>query len=104
MGPAAHAITAAVELYRRTLGRLLFDRCRMRPTCWAYWLEAVRIHGASRGTWLGVRRLARCGRAGAPGDDPVPDGTADGTSVNRKIVPDRSPGRGNGEGRGSVSR
>jgi uncharacterized protein len=34
--------------------------------------EAVSIHGASRGVWLGVRRLARCHPFGQHGVDPVP--------------------------------
>jgi putative component of membrane protein insertase Oxa1/YidC/SpoIIIJ protein YidD len=34
--------------------------------------EAVRIHGAVRGTWLGVRRLTRCLPFGGFGIDPVP--------------------------------
>ncbi|NBV86793.1 MAG: membrane protein insertion efficiency factor YidD, partial [Verrucomicrobia bacterium] len=34
--------------------------CRFEPTCSQYCLEAVEQHGARRGLWLGVRRLARC--------------------------------------------
>lgn len=35
-------------------------RCRFTPTCSAYALESVRRHGALRGGWRTVKRLARC--------------------------------------------
>ena len=34
--------------------------------------EAVILHGATRGTWLGARRLIRCHPLGGHGVDPVP--------------------------------
>lgn len=46
--------------------------CRFTPTCSAYTLEAVRTHGAFKGVWLGVCRIARCQPFSAGGADPVP--------------------------------
>jgi putative membrane protein insertion efficiency factor len=46
--------------------------CRFTPTCSAYFLEAVERHGAVRGAWLGLKRLARCHPWGGQGEDPVP--------------------------------
>ncbi len=46
--------------------------CRFQPTCSAYLLEAVTVHGVIRGTWLGLRRLGRCHPWGGQGNDPVP--------------------------------
>jgi len=46
--------------------------CRFTPTCSAYFLEAVETHGIGRGSWLGLKRLARCQPWGGCGFDPVP--------------------------------
>ncbi len=46
--------------------------CRYVPTCSNYMLEALEVHGACRGGWLGVRRICRCHPWGPHGEDPVP--------------------------------
>ncbi|MFV0318393.1 MAG: membrane protein insertion efficiency factor YidD [Microthrixaceae bacterium] len=46
--------------------------CRHVPSCSVYALEALETHGASRGSWLAMRRLARCHPWGTSGYDPVP--------------------------------
>ena len=46
--------------------------CRFHPTCSRYFLGAVECHGALRGSWLGLKRLARCHPWGGQGEDPVP--------------------------------
>jgi putative membrane protein insertion efficiency factor len=46
--------------------------CRFTPTCSAYFLEAVEGHGVLYGSWLGLKRLARCQPWGGCGYDPVP--------------------------------
>jgi hypothetical protein len=63
-----------VHAYRVTLGPLLGGACRFQPTCSSYALEAVERHGALRGGWLSLRRVARCHPFHAAGYDPVPPG------------------------------
>ena len=46
--------------------------CRYHPTCSAYALEALAVHGALRGGWLSARRLGRCHPWAGVGLDPVP--------------------------------
>jgi len=69
---AARVLMVPVIGYRRFLSPLLGPRCRFEPSCSAYTLEALRRHGAARGLWLSVRRLARCHPFHPGGYDPVP--------------------------------
>lgn len=73
---ATHVLRAPILLYRYTLSPLIGPVCRYQPTCSAYALEALERHGPVRGTWLTLRRLARCHPitwlGGGEGHDPVP--------------------------------
>ena len=72
MSPAARVLSAVIGFYRRVISPLFPRHCRYEPTCSAYALEAIRIHGAGRGTILAVRRIARCHPFNPGGVDPVP--------------------------------
>ena len=60
--------------YRAVISPLYGQVCRFFPSCSAYALEAVTVHGAVRGSYLAVRRLLRCHPWNSGGLDPVPDG------------------------------
>ncbi|MGH2691844.1 MAG: membrane protein insertion efficiency factor YidD [Actinomycetota bacterium] len=70
--PLRWALLALILMYRGTVGQLLVGRCRFHPTCSAYALEAIRRHGAIKGSALAVWRVARCSPLTAGGLDPVP--------------------------------
>lgn len=61
-----------LKLYRLLVSPLYGDVCRYYPSCSAYALEAVEVHGAVRGGGLSVRRLSRCHPWNLGGYDPVP--------------------------------
>jgi putative membrane protein insertion efficiency factor len=69
---AQSAVIGLIYLYRWTLGPLLGGQCRYHPTCSAYGLDAVREWGAVRGSWMAVKRIARCHPWAKGGFDPVP--------------------------------
>lgn len=68
----ARGAIALITGYRRFISPLMGPRCRFYPSCSAYALEAVRVHGALRGSWLALARLARCHPFHPGGIDPVP--------------------------------
>jgi uncharacterized protein len=67
-----HLLIALLRAYRFAISPLYGQVCRYHPSCSAYALEAVTVHGSLRGSWLAVRRVARCHPWAAGGYDPVP--------------------------------
>ncbi|MFW1677032.1 membrane protein insertion efficiency factor YidD [Pontibacter sp. JAM-7] len=61
-----------VRLYQFLISPLLGPRCRFYPSCSHYMIEAIQTHGPLKGTWLGLKRLARCHPYSEGGIDPVP--------------------------------
>ena len=57
---AARPLVLLVRGYRRWISPALPPTCRFHPTCSAYAVEALQVHGLFAGTWLAVRRLLRC--------------------------------------------
>ena len=73
----AWPLLALVGLYRYTISPFLGNNCRYQPTCSEYAIEALREHGAFRGTWLAAKRIAKCHPWGGSGYDPVPGSKED---------------------------
>ncbi|MDR0435220.1 MAG: membrane protein insertion efficiency factor YidD [Propionibacteriaceae bacterium] len=61
-----------VRAWRRFISPLYGDVCRYYPTCSAYALDALQLHGALKGTALSVKRICRCHPWASGGFDPVP--------------------------------
>lgn len=65
-------LIALLRAYRFAISPLYGQVCRYHPTCSAYALEAVTVHGSIKGSWLAVKRLGRCHPWTPGGYDPVP--------------------------------
>jgi hypothetical protein len=76
MSLAARALLFAVRVYQAFFSGLMPSACKFYPSCSHYAAEAVRIHGARRGSWLALRRFSRCHPFTPGGVDLVP-GAAD---------------------------
>ena len=74
--PFHSALLAGIRFYQRAISPALPPRCRFHPTCSAYAVEAVERHGAARGGWLALRRLAKCAPWHPGGVDLVPEPAA----------------------------
>lgn len=70
--PVRLLLIGLIRLYRVTLAGLVGGQCRFHPSCSAYALDAVRVHGAVKGTLLALWRVARCGPFTPGGVDYVP--------------------------------
>jgi uncharacterized protein len=88
-GPAARALDLLIRAYQSVAaGRP--SPCRYVPSCSVYAREALAAHGAVRGGWFAVRRLARCHPWGRHGYDPVP-GTDGSPTPDAPRPPRRTP-------------
>jgi putative membrane protein insertion efficiency factor len=65
-------LRALIRGYQLAISPLLGPNCRFHPTCSQYALTAIERHGAVRGSWLALRRVARCHPFHPGGIDEVP--------------------------------
>jgi putative membrane protein insertion efficiency factor len=61
-----------IRFYQYSISPLLPKTCRHFPSCSVYAIEALKVHGIFRGSYLAVWRILRCNPWGTHGYDPVP--------------------------------
>jgi putative membrane protein insertion efficiency factor len=69
----SYPLIGLVKFYQHFISPLTPATCRYTPTCSQYSLEALRKHGAFKGGWLSIKRIASCNPWGGSGYDPVPE-------------------------------
>lgn len=67
-----YLLIGLLKAYRLVISPLYGQVCRYYPSCSAYALKAVEVHGAVRGSWYALRRLGHCHPWAPGGYDPVP--------------------------------
>ncbi|MFI5319070.1 MAG: membrane protein insertion efficiency factor YidD [Myxococcota bacterium] len=67
-------LQAAIRVYQLVISGLFPQACRFEPSCSQYGIEAIAEHGPVRGSWLTLRRIARCHPFSPGGFDSVPRG------------------------------
>jgi len=65
-------LVVLIKFYQLAISPWLGKNCRYDPTCSHYTLEALKVHGLIKGSWLAIKRIGRCHPWGGEGYDPVP--------------------------------
>ncbi|MBR6572595.1 MAG: membrane protein insertion efficiency factor YidD [Clostridia bacterium] len=65
-------IIRLIKFYQKNISPAKISCCRFTPTCSAYAIEAIQVHGAFKGSLLGIWRILRCHPLCKGGYDPVP--------------------------------
>ena len=64
-------LLALIRMYRK-FSKYTPPSCIYTPTCSQYGYDAISKYGALKGSWLTIRRIARCHPWAEGGYDPVP--------------------------------
>jgi uncharacterized protein len=91
----ARLLLAALRVYQMFFSALMPSACKFYPTCSHYAADAIQTHGARRGSWLALRRLARCHPFTRGGVDLVPDVAEISRDVNSADQPIVTENHGN---------
>ncbi len=66
-------LISLIRCYQVCISRFTAAHCRFTPTCSAYAIEAIELHGALKGSALAAWRILRCNPFCRGGYDPVPE-------------------------------
>lgn len=67
-----NTLITVIKVYQKWISPMLGPNCRFNPSCSSYALQAIKLHGALKGSWLAAKRIVKCHPLHAGGDDPVP--------------------------------
>lgn len=73
MNVISRGLIALIRFYQRHISPRKISCCRFTPTCSAYAIEAITVHGCIKGTALSLWRILRCNPFCKGGPDPVPE-------------------------------
>lgn len=73
LSPIQWLATTIIRGYQLLISPVLGPRCRFNPTCSYYAIEAIRVHGVMKGSWLAGKRILKCHPLHPGGEDPVPN-------------------------------
>jgi len=65
-------LVGLIRFYQKFISPLFPPVCRFQPTCSHYAVEAIKVHGAIRGSFMALCRILRCNPLFPGGYDPVP--------------------------------
>ncbi len=60
-----------IKFYQYVIRPMLPNSCRYTPSCSQYATDAINKYGGIKGSWLSIKRIARCHPWGGSGYDPV---------------------------------
>jgi hypothetical protein len=69
---ATYPFILLIRFYQAAISPYTPATCRFSPTCSSYSIEALKVHGLLKGSWLAVKRIGKCHPWGGSGYDPVP--------------------------------
>ena len=71
-----NSLILIIKFYKYFISAFFPSSCRYLPTCSEYFIDALKLNGAIKGSYLGIKRILRCHPikilGGKSGYDPVP--------------------------------
>ena len=71
--PMQQLLIKAIRFYQKYISSMKGTKCPYVPSCSEYGMEAIRVHGAAKGSLLAAWRILRCNPFSHGGYDPVPE-------------------------------
>ncbi|MFZ6815016.1 membrane protein insertion efficiency factor YidD [Undibacterium sp. Rencai35W] len=84
MNPVKSLLLFLLRVYKFAISPMLGQNCRFYPSCSDYAAEAIREHGAAKGSLLAGKRLCKCHPWHPGGVDLVPQKTPQASEKSEK--------------------